>query len=284
MPKSCLWAFPHSERKPQNNPFQIRNFHFHPFFSSLCLRFTVSYLPTFFPKQFYLYKVLNKNSVNRWWVAMALSHRKRPMQFVSSYSFEKVAVLGRIILLLPPGLHSWHALRLRSGCSGPPGYTMLEPSSTRQNPAAQGRTQQQQQKQQQAEPRSSRQNLGAAGRTQKHKAESSTSRQDPPQAGKTSTSVQNPEPSSSRQQQAAVGSSRHQQAEHSNSRQNPAAARRTQRKRAEPSTSRQIPAGTDSAGDGTIQNQNMISFNGHASHRTIDNGTTIKIAINTIQG
>ena len=118
-------AFPHSERKPQNNPFQIRTFHFHPFFSSLCLRFTVSYLPTFFPKQFYLYKVLNQNSVNRCWVAMALSHRKRPMQFVSSYSFEKVAVLGRIILLLPPGLHSWHALRLRSGCSGPPGYTML---------------------------------------------------------------------------------------------------------------------------------------------------------------
>ena len=104
MPKSCLWAFPHSERKPQNNPFQIRTFHFHPFFSSLCLRFTVSYLPTFFPKQVYLYGVLNKNSVNRYWVAMALSHRKRPMQFVSSYSFEKVAVLGRIILLLPPGI------------------------------------------------------------------------------------------------------------------------------------------------------------------------------------
>ena len=109
MPKSCLWAFPHSERKRQNNPFQIRTFHFHPFFSSLCLRFTVSSLPTFFPKQVYLHGVLNKNSVNRYWVAMALSHRKRPMQFVSSYSFEKVAVLGRIILLLPPGLHSWHA-------------------------------------------------------------------------------------------------------------------------------------------------------------------------------
>ena len=119
-----------------------------------------------------------------------------------------------------------------------------EPSSTRQNPAAQGRTQQQQQQkqqqqqQQQAEPRSSRQNLGAAGRTQKHKAESSTSRQDPPQAGKTSTSVQNPEPSSSRQQQAAVGSSRHQQAEHSNSRQNPAAARRTEHKQADSSRHR----------------------------------------------
>ena len=57
---------------------------------------------------------------------MAPLHRKRPRQFVSSYSFERVAVLGRIILLLSPGLHSWHALRLRSGCSGPPGYTMLE--------------------------------------------------------------------------------------------------------------------------------------------------------------
>ena len=56
---------------------------------------------------------------------MAPLHRKRPRQFVSSYSFERVAVLGRIILLLSPGLHSWHALRLRSGCSGPPGYTML---------------------------------------------------------------------------------------------------------------------------------------------------------------
>ena len=112
--KSCL---PHCERKRQNNPFQIRTFHFHPFFSSLCLRFTVSSLPTFFPKQVYLYGVL--------WVAKAPLHRKRPRQFVSSYSFERVAVLGRIILLLSPGLHSWHALRLRSGCSGPPGYTML---------------------------------------------------------------------------------------------------------------------------------------------------------------
>ena len=117
MPKSCLSVFPHCERKRQNNPFQIRTFHFHPFFSSLCLRFTVSSLPTFFPKQVYLYGVL--------WVAMAPLHRKRPRQFVSSYSFERVAVLGRIILLLSPGLHSWHALRLRSGCSGPPGYTML---------------------------------------------------------------------------------------------------------------------------------------------------------------
>ena len=89
------------------------------------MRFTVSYLPTFFPKQVYLYGVLSKNSVNRYWVAMAPLHRKRPRQFVSSYSFERVAVLGRIILLLSPGLHSWHALRLRSGCSGPPGYTML---------------------------------------------------------------------------------------------------------------------------------------------------------------
>jgi hypothetical protein len=118
MPKSCLLVFPHCERKRQNNPFQIRTFHFHPFFSSLCLRFTVSSLPTFFPKQVYLYGVL--------WVAMAPLHRKRPRQFVSSYSFERVAVLGHIILLLSPGLHSWHALRLRSGCSGPPGYTMLE--------------------------------------------------------------------------------------------------------------------------------------------------------------
>ena len=125
MPKSCLLVFPHCERKRQNSPFQIGTFHFRFFFSSLPLRFNISYLPTFFPKQVYLYGVLNKNSVNRYWVAMALSHRKRPMQFVSSYSFEKVAVLGRIILLLPPGLHSWHALRLRSGCSGPPGYTML---------------------------------------------------------------------------------------------------------------------------------------------------------------
>ena len=117
MPKSCLSVFPQCERKRQNNPFQIRTFHFHPFFSSLCLRFTVSSLPTFFPKQVYLYGVL--------WVAMAPLHRKRPRQFVSSYSFERVAVLGHIILLLSPGLHSWHALRLWSGCSGPPGYTML---------------------------------------------------------------------------------------------------------------------------------------------------------------
>ena len=117
MPKSCLLVFPHSERKRQNNPFQIGTFHFRFFFSSLPLRFNISYLPTFFPKQVYLYGVLSKNSVNRYWVAMALSHRKRPRQFVSSYSFERVAVLGRIILFL--------SLRLRSGCAGPPGYTML---------------------------------------------------------------------------------------------------------------------------------------------------------------
>ena len=125
MPKSCLLVFPHCERKRQNSPFQIGTFHFRFFFSSLPLRFNISYLPTFFPKQVYLYGVLSKNSVNRYWVAMAPLHRKRPRQFVSSYSFERVAVLGRIILLLSPGLHSWHALRLRSGCSGPPGYTML---------------------------------------------------------------------------------------------------------------------------------------------------------------
>ena len=104
---------------------KLEPFTFASFCFSLPLRFYISYLPTFFPKQVYLYGVLNKNSVNRYWVAMAFSHRNRPMQFVSSYSFEKVAVLGRIILLLPPGLHSWHALRLRSACSGPPGYTML---------------------------------------------------------------------------------------------------------------------------------------------------------------
>ena len=173
---------------------------------------------------------------------MAPLHRKRPRQFIRSYSFERVAVLGRIILLLSPGLQSWHALRLRSGCSGPPGYTMLYTrlplASTCVSPAAAaaaaGRTQEQQ-----AEPRSSRQNLGAAGRTKNHNQA---------QAGR--TRHKRAEPSSAeprtQQQQAAAGSSRQQQAERSNSRQNPAAARRTQRKRAEPSTSRQIPAGTDS--------------------------------------
>jgi len=125
MPKSCLLAFPHCERKRQNSPFQIGTFHFRFFFSSLPLRFNISYLPTFFPKQVYLYGVLSKNSLNRYWVAMAPLHRKRPKQSVSSYSFERVAVLGRMILLLSPGLHSWYALRLRSGCSGSPGYTML---------------------------------------------------------------------------------------------------------------------------------------------------------------
>ena len=147
-----------------------------------------------------------------------------------------------------------------------------------------------QHKQAEASSSSSSQNLGAAGRTQKHKAaEPSTSRQDTP--GKTQhkraeprTQQQQAEAGSSRQNTATAGRTQRQQAEPSSSTQNPAAARRTQRKRAEPSTSRQIPAGTDSAGDGTIQNLNMISFNGHASHRTIDNGTTIKIAINTIQG
>ena len=42
-----------------------------------------------------------------------------------SYSFERVAFLGRMILFLSPGLRSWYALRLRSGCSGPPGRTLL---------------------------------------------------------------------------------------------------------------------------------------------------------------
>ena len=40
---------------------------------------------------------------------MAPSHGNMPKQFVSSYSFERVASLGRMILCLPPGLHSWYA-------------------------------------------------------------------------------------------------------------------------------------------------------------------------------
>ena len=124
MPKSCLLVFPHCERKRQNSPFQIGIIYFR-FFFLFALAIQYFLFAHFLPQTGLSERVLNKNSVNRYWVAMALSHRKRPMQFVSSYSFEKVAVLGRIILLLPPGLHSWHALRLRSGCSGPPGYTML---------------------------------------------------------------------------------------------------------------------------------------------------------------
>ena len=128
MRKSCLLVFPHCERKRQNSPFQIGTFHFRFFFSSLPLRFNISYLPTFSPNRFIICMGFSVRIlyINRYWVAMAPLHRKRPRQFVSSYSFERVAVLGRIILLLSPGLHSWHALRLRSGCSGPPGYTMLE--------------------------------------------------------------------------------------------------------------------------------------------------------------
>ena len=143
-------------------------------------------------------------------------------------------------------------------------------STSRQNPAAAaGRTQEQQ-----AEPRSSRQNLGAAGRTKNHNQA---------QAGRTRHKRAKPSSAEPRtqQQQAAAGSSR----------QNAATAGRTQQQHAEPSASgqnqaqagrfqqAQIPTG----GDRTIQNLNMISFNGHASHGTIDNDT-IKIAINTIQG
>ena len=47
MPKSCLLVFPHCERKRQNSPFEIGTFHFRFFFSSLPLRFNISYLPTF---------------------------------------------------------------------------------------------------------------------------------------------------------------------------------------------------------------------------------------------
>ena len=82
MPKSCLLVFPHCDRKRQNSPFQIGTFHFRFFFSCLPLRFNISYLPTFFPKQVYLYGVLSKNSVNRYWAAMAPLHRKRPRQFL----------------------------------------------------------------------------------------------------------------------------------------------------------------------------------------------------------
>ena len=154
-----------------------------------------------------------------------------------------------------------------------------------------------QHKQAEASSSSSSQNLGAAGRTQKHKAaEPSTSRQDTP--GKTQHKRAEPRTQqqaaagSSRQKQAAAGRTQQQQAEPSDSRQNPAAARRTQQQHAEPSASGQNRAQAGrfqqaqipTAGDRTIQNLNMISFNGHASHRTIDNGITIKIAINTIQG
>ena len=110
MPKSCLWAFPHSERKRQNNPFQIRTFSLSPSFLFPVLAIHCFFFAHFLPQTRFICMGFSiRNSVNRYWVAMALSHRKRPMQFVSSYSFEKVAVLGRIILLLPPGLHSWHA-------------------------------------------------------------------------------------------------------------------------------------------------------------------------------
>ena len=129
-------------------------------------------------------------------------------------------------------------------------HKQAEPSSNRQNPEAQGRTEKHK-----AEPSSSnnsgggssssRQNLGAAGRTQKHKAEPSTSRQDPPRAGKTQhkraeprTQQQQAAAGSSRQQQAAAGRTRQQQAEPSSSTQNPAQAGRTEHK--------QVPAGTDS--------------------------------------
>ena len=105
MPKSCLWAFPHSERKRQITLSKSEPFTF-TLFSLPCACDSLFLLcPLSSPNRF----ICMKNSVSRYWVAMALSHRKRPMQFVSSYSFEKVAVLGRIILLLPPGLHSWHA-------------------------------------------------------------------------------------------------------------------------------------------------------------------------------
>ena len=171
MPKSSFLVFPHSERKRQNNPFQIITFHFHPFFSSLRLRFTVSYLPTFFPKQVYLYGVLSKNSVNRYWVAMAPLHRKRP----------SLGALGRLVI------HGYTML-----------YTCLPLVST-------------------CVPLVS---YSPAFRMMCLVCLNST------------------------QQQA------------------------------------QIPT----AGDRTIQNLNMISFNGHASHGTIDNDITIKIAINTIQG
>ena len=151
MPKSCLSVFPHCERKRQNNPFQIRTFHFHPFFSSLCLRFTVSSLPTFFPKQVYLYGVL--------WVAMAPLHRKRPRQFVSSYSLKGlqswVALFCFCLRACIPGMLSDYGLgalgRLVIQC-----YTLVS-----HLPPLVSHLQQQQQ----AEPRSSRQNLGAAGRT-----------------------------------------------------------------------------------------------------------------------
>ena len=36
-----------------------------------------------------------------------------------------LAFLDRIVFTLFPGLRSWYALRLRSGCSGPPGRTLL---------------------------------------------------------------------------------------------------------------------------------------------------------------
>ena len=71
-----------------------------------------------------------------------------------------------------------------------------------------------------------------------------------------------------------------------------AQAGRTQQQHAEPSASGQNraqagrfqQAQSPTGGDRTLQNLNMISFNGHASHGTIDNDITIKIAINTIQG
>ena len=126
MPKSCLshafWPSPIVNASAKIALSKSEPFTFASFFPCPCDSIFLI-CPLSSPNRFI--GVLGKNSVNRYWVAMAPLHRKRPRQFVSSYSFARVAVLGRIILLLSPGLHSWHALRLRSGCSRLPGYTML---------------------------------------------------------------------------------------------------------------------------------------------------------------
>ena len=91
MLESCLLVFTHSERKRQKSSFPNRNLSFLLFLFLLALAM----------QGFFFAHFLTQTGSPAW----------------GSCSFERVAFLGRMSLLLSPG-GSWFALRLCSGCSG----------------------------------------------------------------------------------------------------------------------------------------------------------------------
>ena len=183
MPKSCLSVFPHCERKRQNNPFQIRTFHFHPFFSSLCSRQqqAAAAAAAGSRQQAAGAAAAAAGSSSSSRAAAAAAGRTQQQQAAAGSSKQQQAAAGRTQQQQAERSNS----RQNAATAGRTQQQQAERSNSRQNPA--GRTQQAEPSRQnpagrtqQAEP--SRQNPAAARRTEhkrQNRAQAAESRQSP---------------------------------------------------------------------------------------------------------